>query len=88
MKTLFVLALLSLLGGFASQDANAAVQSSYDLRSPDGRIEVRIRAAGLPLLGLDPSGRRGPRDAGVPRRAGRAAAVLVMAARPSDAYSC
>ena len=46
MKTVFVLALLSLLGGFASQDATAAAQSSYDLRSPDGRIEVRIRTAG------------------------------------------
>ncbi len=46
MKTVFVLALLSLLCGFASQDATAAAQSSYDLRSPDGRIEVRIRTAG------------------------------------------
>jgi hypothetical protein len=25
---------------------NAAAQSSYDLRSPDGRIEIRIRTAG------------------------------------------
>jgi hypothetical protein len=24
---------------------NAAAQSSYDLRSPDGRIEIRIRTA-------------------------------------------
>ena len=46
MKTVFVLALLSLLGAFASQDATAVAQSSYDLRSPDGRIEVRIRTAG------------------------------------------
>ena len=46
MKTVFVLALLSLLCGFVSQDATAAAQSSYDLRSPDGRIEVRIRTAG------------------------------------------
>src|SRR5436305_14240190 len=46
MKTVFVLALLSLLGAFASQDATAAAQSSYDLRSPDGRIEIRIRTAG------------------------------------------
>ena len=46
MKTVFVLALLSLLAGFVSQDAIAVAQSSYDLRSPDGRIEVRIRTAG------------------------------------------
>jgi len=46
MKTAFVVALLSLLGGFVSEDATAAAQSSYDLRSPDGRIEVRIRTAG------------------------------------------
>src|SRR5947199_479158 len=46
MKTVFVLALLSLLGAFASQDATAVAQSSYDLRSPDGRIEVRIRTVG------------------------------------------
>jgi alpha-glucosidase len=45
MKTVFVLALLLFVGGFASQDATAA-PSSYDLRSPDGRIEVRIRTVG------------------------------------------
>jgi len=36
--------LLSLL--FLAFFGNAAAQSSYDLRSPDGRIEVRIRTAG------------------------------------------
>jgi alpha-glucosidase len=46
MKTVFVLALLSLLGGVVTEDAAAAAQSSYDLRSPDGRIEIRIRTAG------------------------------------------
>ena len=46
MKTVFVLALLSFLGAFVSEDATAAAQASYDLRSPDGRIEVRIRTAG------------------------------------------
>ncbi len=45
MKTVFVLALLLSLGGFVSQDATAE-PSSYALRSPDGRIEVRIRTAG------------------------------------------
>ncbi len=25
---------------------NSAAQSSYDLKSPDGRIEVRVRTAG------------------------------------------
>src|SRR5271166_2099884 len=36
--------LLSLL--FLAFFGNAAAQSSYDLRSPNGRIEVRIRTAG------------------------------------------
>jgi alpha-glucosidase len=36
--------LLSLF--FVAFSENAAAQSSYDLRSPDGRIEVRIRTAG------------------------------------------
>jgi alpha-glucosidase len=36
--------LLSLL--FVAVFENAAAQASYDLRSPDGRIEIRIRTAG------------------------------------------
>src|SRR5581483_10956825 len=44
MKIFFTLILLSLAGGLLIQDG--AAQSSYDLRSPDGRIEVRIRTAG------------------------------------------
>jgi alpha-glucosidase len=40
-----VLASLTLLF-FAVITGSAAAQSSYDLRSPDGRIEVRIRTAG------------------------------------------
>jgi len=46
MKTAFLLALSLSVGGFVSEDATAAAQLSYDLRSPDGRIEVRIRTAG------------------------------------------
>jgi len=46
MKTVFVLGIFLFVGGFVSEDAVAAAQSSYDLRSPDGRIEVRIRTAG------------------------------------------
>ena len=30
----------------ACSSTNSSAQSSYDLRSPDGRIEVRIRTAG------------------------------------------
>src|ERR1700678_2304150 len=44
MKTLAPL-LLSVLS-FAVFVENGAAQSSYDLRSPDGRIEIRIRTAG------------------------------------------
>ena len=44
MKTLLLLMLPPLF--FALFTQNGAAQSSYDLRSPDGRIEVRIRAAG------------------------------------------
>jgi len=43
MRT-YVPFLLSFL--FVAVFGNAAAQSSYDLRSPDGRIEVRIRTAG------------------------------------------
>ena len=46
MKTVFVLVIFLFVGGFVSEDAVAAAQSTYDLRSPDGRIEVRIRTAG------------------------------------------
>jgi alpha-glucosidase len=46
MKTVFVLGIFLFVGGFVSEDAVAAAQSTYDLRSPDGRIEVRIRTAG------------------------------------------
>jgi len=41
---IYALLLLSLL--FVTVLENAAAQSSYDLRSPDGRIEIRIRTAG------------------------------------------
>lgn len=44
MKMLLAVVLLSFLCTFTVQ--NGAAQSSYDLRSPDGRIEVRIRTAG------------------------------------------
>src|ERR1700685_3178878 len=43
MKTLALL-LLSLMSIAVFQE-NVAAQSSYDLRSPDGRIEIRIRSA-------------------------------------------
>jgi alpha-glucosidase len=43
MKTLFTAALFTLLGALLIQDGEAL--SSYDLRSPDGQIEVRIRTA-------------------------------------------
>jgi alpha-glucosidase len=43
MRTLVCL-LLAL--GIVSTTQNAAAQSSYDLRSPDNRIEIRIRTAG------------------------------------------
>src|SRR6202046_3769246 len=43
MKTLALL-LLSLMFNAVFQE-NVAAQSSYDLRSPDGRIEIRIRTA-------------------------------------------
>jgi hypothetical protein len=43
MKTLALL-LLSLMF-IAVFKENVAAQSSYDLRSPDGRIEIRIRSA-------------------------------------------
>ncbi|HEY4763067.1 MAG TPA: glycoside hydrolase family 97 protein [Candidatus Sulfotelmatobacter sp.] len=43
MKTLALL-LLSLMFNAVFQE-NVAAQSSYDLRSPDGRIEIRIRSA-------------------------------------------
>ena len=46
MKTVFVLGIFLCVGRFVSEGAVAAAQSSYDLRSPDGRIEVRIRTAG------------------------------------------
>jgi alpha-glucosidase len=46
MKTVLVLGIFLVVGGFVSEDAIAVAQSSYDLRSPDGRIEVRIRTAG------------------------------------------
>ena len=46
MKTVFVLGIFLFVGGFVSEDVVAAAQSTYDLRSPDGRIEVRIRTAG------------------------------------------
>jgi alpha-glucosidase len=45
MKTAFVHALVLFLSSYMVQEAMAA-QSSYDLRSPDGRIEVRIRTTG------------------------------------------
>ena len=43
MKALFVLSVLTLLSALFVHQGVA--QSSYDLRSPDGRIEVRIRTA-------------------------------------------
>ena len=39
-------ALLLLLGSALCLTVESAAQSSYDLRSPDGRIEIRIRTAG------------------------------------------
>jgi alpha-glucosidase len=44
MRTLTCLFFAILFAGFIS--TSAASQSSYDLRSPDGRIEVRIRTVG------------------------------------------
>jgi len=44
MKTVLTFALFTMLAGSFIQ--NAVAQASYDLRSPDGRIELRIRAAG------------------------------------------
>jgi alpha-glucosidase len=41
MRALFLLSFFMFLGGLLTQ--SGAAQSSYDLRSPDGRIEVRIR---------------------------------------------
>ena len=43
MKAFFVLSALTLLSGLLVHEGVA--QSSYDLRSPDGRIEMRIRTA-------------------------------------------
>ena len=43
MKTLLQVTVFVLLGVFIVDDG--AAQSSYDLRSPDGRIELRIRTA-------------------------------------------
>lgn len=43
MKILFTLILFTILGASLIQEATA--QSSYDLRSPDGRLELRIRTA-------------------------------------------
>ena len=43
MRDLFALAVFTMLSGLLIQEA--AAQSSYDLRSPDGRIELRIRTA-------------------------------------------
>jgi alpha-glucosidase len=43
MKALFALAVFTMLSGLLSQEGTA--QSSHDLRSPDGRIELRIRTA-------------------------------------------
>ena len=37
---------LLVFASFALSIDNSAAQSSYDLRSPDGRIEIRIRTAG------------------------------------------
>src|ERR1700730_12700013 len=45
MKSLCTLALLLVLAA-SSQVATAEAQSSFDLQSPDKRIEVRIRTAG------------------------------------------
>lgn len=44
MKTLFSLTTLAII--LSVLDQSGAAQASYDLRSPDGRIEVRIRTAG------------------------------------------
>ena len=44
MKTLSSLILVLVVAALSS--AKSSAQSSYDLRSPDGRIEVRIRTAG------------------------------------------
>src|SRR4051794_16616384 len=44
MKTFLALTLLAILSSFLV--VQAAAQSSYDLRSPDGRIELRIGTAG------------------------------------------
>jgi alpha-glucosidase len=43
MKALFALAVFTMLSGLLIQEGTA--QSSHDLRSPDGRIELRIRTA-------------------------------------------
>jgi alpha-glucosidase len=43
MKALFALAVFTMLSSLLSQEGTA--QSSHDLRSPDGRIELRIRTA-------------------------------------------
>ena len=43
MKTRFALIILAAMGAVLVQ--SGAAQSSYDLRSPDGRIELRIRTA-------------------------------------------
>ena len=44
MKTFLAFTLFTILVGFLIQ--NATAQSSYELRSPDGRIELRIRTTG------------------------------------------
>src|SRR3984957_6137052 len=46
MKTLALAPLLLSVLTVALFVENGAAQSSYDLRSPDGRIEIRIRTAG------------------------------------------
>src|ERR1700721_2131924 len=46
MKTLALAPLLLSVLSVALFIENGAAQSSYDLRSPDGRIEIRIRTAG------------------------------------------
>jgi alpha-glucosidase len=46
MKTLALAPLLLSVLSVAVFVENGAAQSSYDLRSPDGRIEIRIRTAG------------------------------------------
>jgi alpha-glucosidase len=44
MKTFLAMTLLAIVSSFLTSEA--AAQSSYDLRSPDGRIELRIGTAG------------------------------------------